>query len=140
MNSDVLDDFLAAAREQRPLRVAVHYDGDDYTVLYRRDDIANVFTDEEFDEIVKNAILKGLDETPEQGEFTRWGTLDMTARWFNEILLIHVPIGEWEGLIVSFDRGELSDYGDLVNELLAYVDAELRDEESSEVAAEEHFS
>lgn len=140
MTSDVLDDFLAAAGERRPLRVAVHYEGDDYSVLFRRDDIAELFTDEEFDETVKNAILKSLDETPEQGEFTRWGTLDMTARWFDEILLVQVPLDEWEGVILSFDRADLDDYGDLVNDLLAYVDTELREDESSEVAAEEHFS
>ncbi|GAA0658995.1 hypothetical protein [Salarchaeum japonicum] len=140
MTDDVLDGFLAEAGERDTLRVALHYEGDAHDILYKRDDITAEFTDEEFDEMVKNVILKALDEIPEQSEFNRWGTLDVTARWFNEVLIVQIPLGDWEGVILSFDRDKLDDYGELVNALLNYVDTELRPEEEPDDPAEDHFA
>ncbi|QDX41391.1 hypothetical protein [Salarchaeum sp. JOR-1] len=140
MTDDVLDGFLSEVSERDTLRVALHYEGDTHDILYKRDDITAEFTAEEFEEMAKNAILKALDDVPEQSEFNRWGTLDVTARWFNEVILVQIPLGEWEGVMLSFDRDSLDDYGELVNDLLSYVDTELREDASSEAAAEEHFS
>lgn len=140
MTTDVLDDLLAELHQTDAFRVAIHYESDSYDVLYRREDVAEEYTEAEFDEVVKNAILQGLDESPEQSEFTRWGHLDVTARWFHEVVLVYVPLGEWTGVILSFDRENTDSYGDLMSGVLEFVEENFRDDADTEDLAEEHFS
>lgn len=140
MTPDALDGLLDDLSETDALRMAVVYEADDYDVVYRRPDVEAAYTEEEFDEVVKNAILRGLDDVPEQSEFSRWGHLDVTVRWFHDVVIFYIPFGEWTGALVSFDRQEADDFGSLVNEILEYVESTLRTDESTDEIAENHFS
>jgi len=127
------------------LRAVVHYDGDDYDVLFKSDRVTEEFTDVEFDEVAKHLVLKGLDDGFEQPEFARFGHLDATVRWFHDVVGVQVPIDDWSGVIVTFDRDSITDASALVEEILAFVEEEFHaaadtggdaDELAEEFAAE----
>lgn len=139
MSDDVLDDLLAAAHERDGFRSFVHYHGDDYDVRYKREDVEEAYTSEEFDEIVKNLVLAGLDERRDQTEFNRWGHMDIGARWFHTIVVLHVPLGDWEGAFATFDREKLTAYGSLLNDVLNVVEQGMTAGPDDETVAD-HFS
>ena len=104
------------------LRTAVHYEGDDYETVYQREALSEEYTESEFEEIAKHFVLKGFDDPLEQPEFARFGDLDATVRWFHEVVVVQIPLDEWSGVIVSFDRDTIEDTGRLVDALLAFVE------------------
>lgn len=106
------------------LRTVVHYDGDDYDVLFNSDRVTEEFTDVEYDEVVKHLVLKALDDGFEQPEFARFGHLDATVRWFHDVVAVQVPMDDWTGVIVTFDRDSITNTSALVEEILAFVDEE----------------
>jgi|AntRauMinimDraft_4_1070384.scaffolds.fasta_scaffold00059_7 hypothetical protein len=123
------------------LRTVVHYDGDDYDGLFKSDRVAQEFTDIEYDEVAKHLVLKALDDGFEQPEFSRFGHLDATVRWFHDVVAVQVPLDDWSGVIVTFDRDSIKDTSALVEEILAFVDEEFHtasetDEDADDVAEE----
>ncbi|GAD53190.1 hypothetical protein MBEHAL_1950 [Halarchaeum acidiphilum MH1-52-1] len=109
------------------MRRAVAYDGEEYDTVYCRDDIATAQTDAEIEEVTKNLILKGFDDELQQPEFARFGHLDMSVRWFHEVVVLQVPLGEWSGVIVGFDRDTVVDTGAFTDVALDYIESPERD-------------
>jgi hypothetical protein len=122
------------------LRSAVHYEGDDFDTVYQREALSEEYTEAEFEEIAKNFVLKGFDDPLEQPEFARFGHLDATVRWFHEVVVVQVPLDEWSGVIVSFDRDTIEDTGRLVDALLEYVEENFADHGDVAEAADEFAS
>jgi len=131
------------------IRRAIAYDGEAYDHLYTRDDVSDAQTPEEIEETTKNLILKGFDDELDQPEFSRFGHLDLSVRWFHEVVVLQVPLGEWSGVIVSFDRDSVVDTGAFTDIALNYIenpDSEFRDSEGEpeegelDDAVEEQFS
>ena len=123
------------------LRSAVSYEGDDYETVYQRKDLSEEYTEAEFEEIAKQFVLKGFDDPLEQPEFARFGHLDATVRWFHEVVVVQVPLDEWSGVIVAFDRDTIEDTGTLVDALLGFVEENFADhgdpaEDPDELAGE----
>ncbi|MFC3478944.1 hypothetical protein [Halobacterium litoreum] len=118
-------------------RTVVRYDGDDYDTVHQADDLDEELTDEELEEVAKHLVLKGFDDGLEQPEFARFGHLDATVRWFHEVVVLQIPLDDWSGIIVSFDRDSISDTGRLLDEILEFVEDEFHhDTEPDEVADE----
>ena len=109
------------------LLAAVHYEGDDYDTVFRHREIEEAYTDDEFAEMAKHFVLKGFDDPLEQPEFSRFGHLDATVRWFHDAVVIQVPLDEWAGIIVAFDRESIEDTGTLVDGLLEFVENNIDD-------------
>ncbi|GGN19629.1 hypothetical protein [Halarchaeum nitratireducens] len=131
------------------IRRAIAYDGEAYDHLYTRDDVADAQTPEEIEETTKNLILKGFDDELDQPEFSRFGHLDLSVRWFHEVVVLQVPLGQWSGVIVSFDRDSVVDTGAFTDIALDYIEnpaSELRESEGEpegeelDDAVEEQFS
>lgn len=121
------------------LRTVIHYDGDQYDTIFRSGRVEEAYTGTEFHEVTKNLILKALDDSHEQPEFGRFGHLDATVRWFQHIIVLQIPLDEWSGILVAFDRDTVSDTGRLVDEILTFVDGEFHDSDD-ESTAEESFA
>lgn len=141
--------FVDELREADIARVrrAVAYDGDEYEDVHVRADVEAGYTDEEFDEQGKQLVLKALDDEVEQPEFVRFGHLDMTVQWFHDVVVLQVPLGEWSGVIVTFDRDSVVDTGAFSDIALDYIDdegSELRAVESEgedvDESVEDQFS
>ncbi|MGB9963479.1 hypothetical protein [Halobacterium sp. CBA1126] len=109
------------------LLAAVHYEGDDYETVVRSEGLEEAYTDDEFEEMAKHFVLKGFDDPLEQPEFPRFGHLDATVRWFHEVVVVQVPLDDWSGVIVAFDRDSIADTGTLVDGLLEYVEETFED-------------
>ncbi|WP_232701498.1 hypothetical protein [Halobacterium wangiae] len=119
------------------LRTIVRYDGDDYEVDFKSAAIEAEYTDDEFEEVAKNFVLKGFDDGHEQPEFARFGHLDATVRWFQQVVVCQIPFDDWSGIFVSFDRESISDTGHLIDDILAFVDEEVHEEFESEDVADQ---
>ena len=132
------DAAVAELREVlgEPLRLVATYDGDETTLRYRREDAESEFSEEEFKETLNNAVLKALDDAREQPEFSRWGHLDATVRWFHEVVVVQVPTGEWTGVLVTADREGVPPGRGFVETVLTTVEVGHGDEDP-EAAAEE---
>jgi hypothetical protein len=127
------------------LRSVVHYDGDDYDVLFKSALADEAFTDEEYNEVARHLVLKALDDGFEQPEFARFGHLDATVRWFHNLVAVQVPMDDWSGVIVTFNRDSITDTSALVEEILGFLEDEFHpttdtgenaDEVAEEFAAE----
>ncbi|WP_336036907.1 hypothetical protein [Halobacterium yunchengense] len=119
------------------LRSVVHYEGDDYDVVFQREDLAEEYAESEFEEVAKHLVLKGFDDPLDQPEFARFGHLDATVRWFHDVVVIQVPLDEWCGVIAAFDRDSITDTGRLVDGILSFVEAEFDDHEDPDAAADD---
>ncbi|MFB6270434.1 MAG: hypothetical protein ABEH83_10845 [Halobacterium sp.] len=119
------------------LRSVVQYEGDDYDVVFQRDDLAEHYTDEEFEEVAKHLVLKGFDDPLDQPELAHFGHLDATVRWFHEVVVIQVPLDEWDGIILSFDRHTITETGRLVDGILAFVEENFENHDGPEETADE---
>jgi len=118
------------------LRTVVHYDGDDYDTVFQADAVSEEFADVEFEEVAKHLVLKALDDGFEQPEFARFGHLDATVRWFHDVVAFQVPLDDWSGIIVTFDRESITDTNALVDEILAFVESEFHGEQVDDAAEE----
>lgn len=118
------------------LRSVVRYDGDDYDTVFRADRVRDEFADVEYEAVAKHLVLKGLDDGFEQPEFARFGHLDATVRWFHDVVAFQVPLDDWSGIILTFDRDSIEDTSALIDEILAFVGAEFHDD-AADVAADE---
>jgi len=118
-------------------RTVVRYDGDDYETVYQADDLSEELTDEELEEVAKHLVLKSFDDGLEQPEFARFGHLDATVRWFQKVVVLQVPLDDWSGIIVSFDRDSISDTGYLLDEILDFVAEEFHEETEPEAVADD---
>lgn len=119
------------------LRSVVHYDGDDYDTIFQADRVRDEFAEVEYEEVAKHLVLKGLDDGFEQPEFARFGHLDATVRWFHDVVAFQVPLDDWSGVIVTFDRDSIEDTSALVDELLAFVDEEFHDDGAAAASADD---
>ena len=86
------------------VRMAVRYDGDEFELLYVREDIDAQFSDAELTERVKALTMKGLGDPVEEGTLFDFGQLDATVRWYDSAVVATFPTEEWSGLVFTFDR------------------------------------
>lgn len=99
---ELLDAILDSSGET--VRSAIRYSGDDYELLYVREDVAAQYTDVERDELVETLVMKGMSDPAEEGALFDFGHLDATVRWYDAVVVAHFPVREWSGLVFTFDR------------------------------------
>lgn len=85
------------------LRVAVHYEGDDHELVYVHEEVRETYSPEEFEEKVKQLVVEGLSDPPNQEHFRLFGEMNAVVRQFDEALMLHFPIDEFTGIAVTFD-------------------------------------
>jgi len=86
------------------LQLAVRYSGEEHNTIYLREDIAEQFSDPELDEQIETLILKGHGDPPQEGALFNFGSLNATMRFYDEMLVVHFPTGEWTGLVFVLDQ------------------------------------
>jgi hypothetical protein len=104
-------------QEERSLRLAVRYSGDDIELLFVREDLNERYSGPELEERVDALVVKGLSDPPREESLYDFGRLDATVRWYDAVMVAHFPYREWSGLVFTFDRVE-SPLVDLVDEFL----------------------
>jgi hypothetical protein len=86
------------------LQLAVRYSGEDYDIVYLREDIKEQFSQPELEEQVETLMLKGHGDPPQEGALFNFGSLNATLRFYDEMLVVHFPTGEWTGLVFVLDQ------------------------------------
>jgi hypothetical protein len=86
------------------VRMALQYSGDEYDLLFVRDDVGAQFSDAEMAERVKTLMFKGLGDPVEESALFDFGHLDATVRWYDAVVVATFPVREWSGLVFTFDR------------------------------------
>jgi hypothetical protein len=99
---DLIDAILEESGET--LRLAARYDRDDYEVVYARDDVTDGFSEPELTSRIETFVMQGLGEPEQEQSLYDFGALDATLRWYDEAVVAHIPVGEWTGLVFTFDR------------------------------------
>lgn len=95
------------------LRVVATYDGEDYEWLYRRDDVAEKFSDEEF--AASFETYRNVDPAvAEQADIMRAGNHRATVNVYDDIVLIQFPLHDGQGAIVSLDADVGADMVEIV--------------------------
>lgn len=106
------------ARTDRSLRTAIRYSGDDWTLLYVREDLTERYSEPELEERIESLVVKGLGDPPREESLYDFGRLDAVFRWYDAVLVATFPVREWSGLVFTFDR-EASPIVDLAMEHLS---------------------
>ncbi|MFC7205173.1 hypothetical protein ACFQJC_16765 [Haloferax namakaokahaiae] len=117
---DPLQQFIYSLRnlDEVDVRVVGQYDGENYELLYLREDLESKFGPEERTARMKAIVMKALGEPVTEPEFDDYGELDAVLRWFENAVVAIYPHDEWSGVFVSFDRTD-SPVVDLALEHLA---------------------
>jgi glutamate mutase epsilon subunit len=100
---DLIDAILE--KSDNTLRLVARYDGNDYEVVYARDDVTEGFTEAELTARIETFVMQGLGEPEQEQSLYDFGTLDATFRWYDEAVVAHIPVSDWTGLVFTFDRG-----------------------------------
>lgn len=94
-------------------RGTVRYDGDDTTVLYLRDDLKQARLTSEIDRMLSR--LRPEAHPREERSFP-FGELRATVRLFDEAILLHFPIGNDRGIVVSLEPETARDLNTFIGE------------------------
>jgi hypothetical protein len=86
------------------VRMAIQYSGDEYDLLFVREDVEAQFSEAEMAERVKTLMFKGLGDPVEESALFDFGHLDATVRWYDSVVVASFPVREWSGLVFTFDR------------------------------------
>lgn len=86
------------------LRLAIWYEGDEHEVAHAREDVIEVYSPEEFEEMVKQLVVEGHSDPPAQDSLRLFGDMSAVVRQFQSVTVLHFPVGEFTGLAVTFDR------------------------------------
>ena len=100
-SSEALTEFLRN-RVGDHLRSVIYYDDDGGEVLYVRDDVADQYTDDDIDQVVRDVRLEAV-EKPHQESLYEHGPLNCTVRSFEDAVEMHFPHDETSGTAVALD-------------------------------------
>lgn len=108
------------------LRVVATYDEDEYDWLYRRDDVVEKFSEDEF--AASFETYRKVDPAvAEQADIMRAGNHRATVNVYDDIVLIQFPLGEGRGAVVSLDAEVGADMVEIVADGLQLLLADRED-------------
>ena len=112
-------ELVAALRAEtdRSLRLAVQYSGEEWDLVFAREDVRERYVEAELERRVETLVLKGHGDPPEEASLRDFGTLDAVMRWYDGVVVAHFPAREWSGFVFTFDR-EASPIVDLADQHL----------------------
>lgn len=84
------------------LRAVFHYENGEFERLYVRDDVAEQYSESEWDDYFSRLAAEEEDETG-QTTALNVGNHHATLRLYDDALVLHFPQGEEVGTMVSFD-------------------------------------
>ena len=118
LDEDV-QDLVDALRDHTDasLRTAIRYSGDEWSLLFAREDIVERYSEPELEDRVEALVVKGIGDPPREESLHDFGRLDAVFRWYDAVLVATFPVREWSGLVFTFDRQE-SPIVDLAREYL----------------------
>jgi hypothetical protein len=84
------------------LRSVIYYDEDGGEVLYVRDDVADQYTDDDVEQVVRDVRLEAVDKSHQEDLYAH-GPLNATVRCFEDAVEMHFPHDETSGTAVALD-------------------------------------
>lgn len=99
--SEALTEFLREYVGDH-LRSVIHYDEEQSEVLFVREDVADKYTADEIDQVVRDVRLEAV-EKPHQESLYAHGPLNVTVRCFEDAVEMHFPHDETSGTAVALD-------------------------------------
>lgn len=119
VHDEALRSLVADLRENTDasLRMVFRYEGEEYDLVYVRDDVREQFPEPHLQQRVETLMMKGLGDPQSQSALHDFGELSATVRWFENALVAFFPDDEWAGVIVVLDRTE----SELIDRTLAHL-------------------
>lgn len=119
MTSNPLIDYLERrAGEQH--RGTIRYDGDGMDVLYLRDDIQEERLKSELDRMLGRLRPES---SPKEEQVFPFGGLRTTVRIFERAIILHFPVGNDRGVVVSLEPETARDLSSFVGECEKRINA-----------------
>lgn len=112
MAADPLIDYLER-RAGEYHRGTVRYDGNDTDVLHLRDDLRETRLTSEIDRMLDRLRPEA---TAEEVRSFPFGDLNTTVRLFDEALILHFPVGQDRGIVVSLEPETARDLNTFIGE------------------------
>ena len=100
------------------LRGVAHYKGDDFTVVFLRDDIKEHRHREEVNQMLTRIKQEG---TTEEEESFPFGHLYATLRVFDETIFMHYPIENNTGVVVALEPEVAQSLNSFVGDCLDHI-------------------
>jgi thiamine monophosphate kinase len=120
MSSDATGELTSALREHagERLRGIAVYNGDEYELLFLRKDVQQTRIKAEVDDMV--VYLQRHSHAKEEAAFP-FGTHRASTQFFDDAVVIHVPRGNQEGIVVTLDHGSDGPLAGLVHACLEWA-------------------
>ncbi|MFC7080377.1 DUF7522 family protein [Halorussus caseinilyticus] len=119
-SSEALTEFLRN-RVGDHLRSVIYYDDDGGEVLYVREDVADQYTDDDIDQVVRDVRLEAV-EKPHQESLYEHGPLNCTVRSFDDAVEMHFPHDETSGTAVALDGEVFAIHGTFIGQCMDAMD------------------
>jgi len=105
------------------LRSVIHYDVDDYTIVYMREDVEAQYSEEDIDDVVNQLFSENF-FTGKQEELYVHGNLQCTIHCFSHGVEMHFPMLDPQGAAVSLDPQATEELYSFVGDCLTLIKAD----------------
>lgn len=100
------------------LRGVAHYQDDEFTVVYLRDDIREERHRDEIEQMLTRVLDEG---TIEEEQSFPFGHLHATLRIFDETIFMHFPIENRRGIVVALEPEVAQSLNSFVGDCLDHI-------------------
>jgi len=119
-SAEALTEFLRE-RVGDHLRSVIYYDDDGGEVLYVREDVADQYTTDDIENVVRDVRLEAV-EKPHQEDLYSHGPLNCTVRSFEDAVEMHFPHDETSGTAVALDGEVFAIHNTFIGQCLDAMD------------------
>lgn len=100
--TDATPELVAALRDRAgdDVRVVGTHDDSDWEIAYMRDDLRDAYSTASVDDIADDLVFDALG-VEQQESLYELGDLRATVRLFDDGFVVHVPVADHEGVLVS---------------------------------------
>ncbi|WP_132060262.1 DUF7522 family protein [Halorussus amylolyticus] len=100
------------------LRGVIHYEHDEFKLVYLRDDIREQRYREDVTQMLGRIKQEG---TTEEEQSFPFGELHATIRAFDETIFMHFPIGEQIGVVVALEPDVAQNLNSFIDDCLDHI-------------------
>lgn len=114
-----LADFLEK-RAGAYLRSVIHYDEEDYSIVYSRDDVWENYSENEIESVVTELQMENLETAHQEGLYVHGG-LNCSIRCFDNGVEMHFPHSEHAGAAVAMDPQTAEELYSFIGDCLTVI-------------------
>ena len=104
------------------LRTVINYNYGYFDIIYIRDDIKELYDDDQIEGIVRELGVESIEKSIKEGLYSH-GDLRSTIMWFEDGIELYIHTGKNKGFAVGLDAEAFAGAGPFADELHEVVDS-----------------